>query len=76
MECGQSVCGIIFSDRLLLLVNENDGVERTWFGTNQNRCGHQVRSDRPLFGGIFILNLDNIVNCVWHCCNGDTLNNS
>ena len=32
------------------------------FGTNQKHCGHQAQSDWPLFGGNFILNLDNTVN--------------
>ena len=44
-------------------VNENNGSPTcsslSWFGTNQKRCGHQTRSDWPLFGGTFILNLDN-----------------
>ena len=46
MECGQSVCGIVFSDRLLLLVNENDG-NSTWnvLGSEPIRIVVVIRSN-------------------------------
>ena len=34
----------------------------TWFGTSQQHWNHQGKSDWPLFGGSFILNLDNTVD--------------
>ena len=45
--------------------DENDSnptCTRSWFGTIQHHWNHQVKSDWPLFGGTFILNLDNTVN--------------
>ena len=33
-------------------------MQRTWFGTNQKRCGLQAQSDWPILGGIFIPNFD------------------
>ena len=37
-------------------------MQLTWFGTNQKRRGHQAQHNWPLFGGSYILNLNNAVN--------------